>query len=666
MFLFKKIEKWPTKPQWKNFFNILSKKEKIVFSILLFLFISSFVFLISDFYLKNTKSVPSMGGTHIEGVIGQPRFINPVYANSDADRDISQLIFSGLMRYNENMEIVSDLIQNYEILDGGLTYKFYLKEKLFWQDKAALTADDIVFTIKTIQNPDYKSPLRADWVGVEVEKINDLAIKFTLKKPYASFIENCTLKILPKHIWEKITPENFALDPSNIDAIGSGIYMVKETKQDKSGKIKYITLEKNPLYHGQKPYISEIKFFFFDNESDLLSAAKYNKIEGFSTSYYLNPSLKWQSYYLSLPRYFAVFFNQNNSKPLIDKNVRIALNYAVNKKELAKKVFDLPDNSPIIDKIVIDSPILSNTYGFNPPTEIYGLNIEKANKLLDDAGYKDSNSDGVREKVIEKKAAFQFKSNLQKGSQNTEVKELQKCLAKLPDIYPAGEANGYFGDKTYEAVIKFQEKYAKDILEPAGVSKATGTVNKLTRDKLNQVCFGPDIETNELRFSLVTVDQVKIIEAAEELKKQLKEIGVALDILKFPISQIEQDYIKPRNYQMLLFGEVLGAIPDLLPFWHSSQKMDPGLNLSGYENKEADKLLEDARKNPDAGQRKQDLEQFQDIIISDAPAIFLYCPDYIYWASKNLEGITTQKIVDPSKRFTGIENWYILTKRIWK
>lgn len=666
MLLFPKIEKWPTKPQWMHFLNILSKKEKIVFFAFVFLLITSSIFLISNFYIKNTKVVPSSGGMHIEGVIGQPRFINPIYANSDADRDLTQLIFSGLMKYNENMEIVPDLIQNYEIENEGLTYKFYLKEKLFWQDKAAITADDIIFTIKTIQNPDYKSPLRANWVGVDVEKINDLTIKFTLKKSYASFIENCTLKILPKHIWEKVTPENFALDAANIRPIGSGIYMIKDMKQEKDGKIRYITLEKNPMYYGQKPYISEIQFMFFDDENEIISAAQYNKIKGFSTGYYLNSSLKWQSYYLSLPRYFAIFFNQTNSKPLTDKNIRMALNYATNKKEIAKKAFGLADNSPVLDKIIVDSPILPNIFGFKQPEKTYSFDLEKANKLLDDAGYKDTNNDGTREKTIEKKATFQFKSNLEKGSQSAEVKELQKCLARMPDVYPSGEANGYFGDKTYDAVVKFQEKYAKDILEPAGVSKATGSVNKLTRNKLNEVCFGPDVETNELKFTLITVDQGQLVKAAEELKSQLSKAGIMVEIQKFPISQIEQDYIKPRNYQMLLFGEVLGAIPDLLPFWHSSQKIDPGLNLSEYENKEADKLLEDARKNPDSEQRKTNLEQFQNILISDAPGIFLYCPDYIYWTARNLEGINTSKIVDPSKRFTGIENWYMRTKRIWK
>ena len=172
-FLF--IKKWPAKSQWRQFFKVLTKKEKIAFFAFFLLALGSFVFLLLNFYFKNTEIAPARGGTYTEGVIGQPRFINPVYANSDVDRDLVQLIFSGLMKYDENLQIVPDLVKGYpEIEEDGKVYKFYLKENLSWQDKTPLTADDIIFTVKTIQNPDFKSPLQANWVGVEVEKINDL------------------------------------------------------------------------------------------------------------------------------------------------------------------------------------------------------------------------------------------------------------------------------------------------------------------------------------------------------------------------------------------------------------------------------------------------------------------------------------------------------------
>ena len=126
------------------------------------------------------------------------------------------------------------------------------------------------------------------------------------------------------------------------------------------------------------------------------------------------------------------------------------------------------------------------------------------------------------------------------------------------------------------------------------------------------------------------------------------------------------DYIKPRAYDALLFGEVLGEIPDPLPFWHSLQKKDPGVNLAVYENKDVDALLEQARQTFDEGQRKEKLGQLQDILLQDAPAVFIYRPNFLYLTSGKIKGVETGLIVDPSKRFSDITEWYINTKKVWK
>ena len=660
---FNRVEKWPSKLQWRQFFKVLTKKERNLFLIFLILGFFSFIFLISTIYFKNTRIKPCQGGTHIEGVIGQPRFINPIYANSDADRDLVQLVFSGLMKYNEKMEIVPDLVSKYEIEEDGRIYKFYLKENLLWQDKFPLTADDVIFTIKTIQNQEYKSPIRANWLGVEVEKISDFGVKFSLKQPYSAFIENSTIKILPEHIWKNITPQNFPFEIYNLKPIGSGPYKVKEISSDKKNQVKSLILVKNPNYFGKEPYISEIKFLFFDNEKELIKAAKSEEIKGFSLSSPQKINGQWQSYFFSLPRYFAVFFNRNKIKALDDEKVRVALNYGTNKKEIIEILAGSEDS---IATEIVNSPVLPEIYGLQKPTASYDFNIEEAKKILDEAGYKDQNGDGVREKIIKKEFSFKFKSDLQLNSKGTEVEELQKCLAKFPDIYPSGEITGTFSAKTQEGVIKFQEKYAKEILEPAGFTKGTGLVSKNTRNKLNEVCFGDPNETLTLKFSLATVDQPQMVQVADILKNQWKVLGIELEIKKMPIDQLEQDYIKPRNYESLLFGEVLGAIPDPFPFWHSSQKKEPGLNLAIYENKDADKLLEENRTLLDWEGRKEKLNLFQNILIKDAAAVFLYDPDYLYWASKEIKGINIKKITDPSKRFLDIENWYIKTRRVWK
>jgi len=655
--------KFPTKNQWRQFFNILTFGEKVVFCFLIFLFFSSVTFIFVNFYYQKTEIKPTEGGEYIEGVVGFPRFINPIYAPaSDVDRDLVQLLFSGLMKYDLEGELQPDLVKNYEILEEGKVYEFSLKDNLFWQDGKSLTADDVIFTIEMIQNSDVKSPLRGSWLGIEVEKISDTALRFKLKNESSIFLENCTLKIIPKHVWENIPPQNFPLTTLNLNPIGSGIYQLANLLQDKNGKITSLELIENPLYFGKKPYIPKISFRFFDSEEKLISALERGEIKGFSPispAGFTNLTNSTNLYSFSLPRYFAVFFNLKNSKVLSEKEVRMALNYGTNKNEILRSVLSNFGE-------IVESPILPDLYQLKTPEKIYQFNIEEGKKLLEKAGFKDEDNDGFREKIIKKEPAFQFKSNLALGSRGKDVEELQKCLAKDSQIYPEGEISGYFGQKTKTAVIKFQEKYKDEILKPYDLEKGTGEVRGKTREKLNAICFESGEEKIPLKFSLTIVDENPFIEVATILKNQWEQLGAEIEIKKFDIATLERDVIRKRQFETLLFGEIMGLLIDPFPFWHSSQKGEVGLNLANYENKKADKLLETARISLDFEERKKNLEEFQGLIIEDAPAIFLYNPDYQYLVSKEIKGIKEGIIVDTSKRFSEIENWYIQTHRVWK
>lgn len=655
-------KKFPSFSQWTQIFKVLKKGERTFFLALVVLALISATYLATVLYLNSTKEAPAYRGSYIEGVVGQPRFINPVYGETnDIDRALIDLIYSGLMAYDKEGNITEDLVQNYQVSEDGKTYTFNLKPSIEWQDGTPLTADDVVFTIKTIQNSAYKSPLRANWLDVQVEKFSDSSFAFHLNSPYNSFLENCTVKIIPQHIWKNVLAENFALSSYNLQPVGSGLYAMSGISQTNSGFIKNISLKSNTKYYGKVPFISSVSFSFFENKEDLIKAANQKAIDGFSMSALDGSeppaaSKKFNVYSFAMPRYFAVFFNMQKSRILADSNIAKALSYSVDKQALAEAVKTL-ENEKIS---VVDSPILPGYFGFNSPETAYGLDAETAGKLLDKSGYT-MQENGQRAKPNNKKPSFQFKSYLKIGSSGNEVIELQGCLAKLDESFKElleNETNGKFGQGTDKAVTEFQKKYLPD-------STPTGEAGPSTRKKLNELCFAEQGGLLPLSINLVTINQSQLVKTANLLKDYWQKIGATVNLKIVEFSELKE-IIKGRDYDALLYGQALGSSPDLYPFWHSTQINDPGLNLSAYQNKNADKLLKEARETQDLLEKKQKYEELQEVILKDAPALFLYNPEYLYWASDKVKGIDTTKIVDPAKRFSNIENWYINTRRVWK
>jgi ABC-type transport system substrate-binding protein len=187
---FESQKKWPSKKQWLHFFKILGKKEKIIFSVFFLIFASSFIFLARSFYVEHTNVVPSDYGRIKEGVLGQPQYINPLYATlSDVDRDLTELVFSSLMTYDDNGNIVPDLVSDYRMEENGRSVEISIKENVKWHDNQPLNIDDVIFTIDLVQDPEFLSPLRTNWQGIEVEKLSDYKALFKLKQSYSGFEE---------------------------------------------------------------------------------------------------------------------------------------------------------------------------------------------------------------------------------------------------------------------------------------------------------------------------------------------------------------------------------------------------------------------------------------------------------------------------------------------
>lgn len=542
-------------------------------------FASLIAFPISAYY-HFTKLMPDFGGSFTEGLVGTPKHINPLLAQvNDVDRDLSSLIYPGLMKYNGEGKLEPGLAESYAVSEDGLIYTFTLKENLKWHDGEPITADDVIFTILTAQNADYDSFQRPNWQGVDVSKADNQTVIFKLKTKYAQFPGNTTLGILPKHIWGNIKPSNFALSEMNIKpTVGAGPYKFSKIKRDPLGSVKSFELTAFDKYYGGRSYISKIIFKFYASENELISAYNNNEINGLGSvspqkinSIRFLGQLKIKK--LKLPRYFAVFFNQNQSKQLSDGNVRLALSYATDKNEVLSKVLSGSGT-------IVDSPLLPGIIDIPESAEKYNFDVEKAKKLLDDADWRYSEENHVREKT------------------------------------PPPPKKG--------------EKLAEPV---------------------------------KLEIRLTTSNWPELVAVADQIKKQWGVIGARISVEILDLPELQQA-IKDRDYEALLFGEVLGLDPDPFSFWHSSQKRDPGLNLALYDNKTADKLLEEAKQTPDRFVRLSKYDEFQKLVAKDVPAIFLYSPDYLYAQPAKVKNSKASIISVPSDRFTDINQWYIKTKRV--
>ncbi len=637
---------------------MLTHTERILFASAALLFVAATGYLAVDAYRDNTVVTPAHGGSYHEGIQGELRQINPVYASSETERDVVQLLFEGLLTHTSDGELTPELATGYTVNEDRTQYTFTLRRNARWSDGDPITAEDIVWTISVLKDPAYQTGRIAEWLNVTAEKLGPYRVRFTLEEPYYAFPELATTKILPKHIWQDVPPQNFHLSPYNVRPVTSGPYTVKDIAQDDLGFITEMDLAPNPHYYGEGPYITDVALRFFDSRKKLLEAS--SELDGFSTAApLLQQPKRLTEYTAHMPRYFALFFNQESAKPLVNKSVRNAIRLAIDKQALAQKALN-GNGSPV------HSPFPEQFYTALPAATSSSVDIAEAKLALEEAGYNQLDESGIRYKDRTTEVDFRFTRALEHGDENTEVRELQKCLGRDSEVYSSGTVSGYFGDKTEQAVVRFQEKYAESILQPAGLEEGTGYVGESTREKLNELCARTTSEQTRLQFELVTVKQEQMLQSAETLQNQLREIGIQLDITALSLSTLSQERIKSRQYDILLFGHLLNAIPDPYTFWHSDQTMDPGLNLAQYTSERADELIVAARRATSQQEFATAITKLRRTIRDDIPAIFLYTPDFRYFVRSKVKGISVNKLADPAHRFTNIEKWFIKTKRVWK
>lgn len=172
--------------------------------------------------------------------------------------------------------------------------------------------------------------------------------------------------------------------------------------------------------------------------------------------------------------------------------------------------------------------------------------------------------------------------------------------------------------------------------------------------------------TNALEFSLTVPKIPFLVATADRLAETWTELGAKVNVIQVNPEEVAQRTIKNREYQAILFGNILNPLPDLYSFWHSNERFHPGLNLALYNNRRADQAIEAIRREMDADKREEELKNLQATIIADYPAVFLYSPSYVFATSKDLRGVEPRLLAETPDRFADSRLWYVKTARTLK
>lgn len=400
----------------RKVFSLMGQRERKAFVVMIVLTLITGVYSGTNLFTTYTKVAPANGGSYSEGIIGQPRFINPLLATSDVDQSIIKLVFSGLYRYNSDGDVVPDLADSYPtISEDGHTYTVKIKQNAKWHNGNPVTVDDVVFTIQTLQNQAYNSPRRSEWQSTIVSKVDDQTVSFQLTSASAPFLGNLTLPIMSKKAWENVSATDFVLSQGNIEALGSGPYVIKEVKKLEQGTVQSITLQSFSDYHNRRAYIDTVKLKFYENTEGVLNAIHGKQIDGFGFSPFdetvrldeANNQFKVTQ--IPLPQYQAVFFN-TSKKIFSDVSVRKALQTGTDIQAIIDTIYNgqgKPLNGPILSQHVSGLP---------EPT--ISTNVEQAKAMLDASGWKlpnDTNTNDPSKIVVRKKngqeLAFSLSTN---------------------------------------------------------------------------------------------------------------------------------------------------------------------------------------------------------------------------------------------------------------
>ncbi|MDD5166237.1 MAG: peptide-binding protein [Candidatus Omnitrophica bacterium] len=375
------------------------------------------------FFIYGSVFAQDYGDAIVAGSIADARTLIPILASDSASSEVSSMVFNGLVKYDKDINLIGDLAESWEIKNDGLVIVFHLRKNILWHDGQPFTAGDVEFTYKKLIDPNTKTPYSGDFERVKsFEVLDDYTVKVTYKEPFAPGLSSWGMPVIPKHLLktEDLNVTKFSRRP-----IGTGPYKFKSWKaQDK------IELESNRNYFEKRPYIDRYIYRVIPDESTIFLELQTQGLDsvGLTPLQYTrqtdNPFFKKYYRKFRIPSFSYVYLGYNLNNPKFsDLRVRQALNYAVDKAEIIKIVLlGLGE--------VATGPFIPQGWAYDKNVLPAPFDPQKAVKLLNEAGWVDSNGDGWLDKNGE---PFEFTIITNQGNEER-IKVAQIIQRRLKDI----------------------------------------------------------------------------------------------------------------------------------------------------------------------------------------------------------------------------------------
>lgn len=326
------------------------------------------------------KDGAKSGGVYVEGAIGNISTLNPLLAASEPEQAVSRLLFSSLYNYDVTGALHTDLAESMTVKDDKV-YTIKLRNAV-WHDGKKLTAEDVVYTINLIKNPQVRSPLRVNWLDISARAIDDSTVEFMLPAVYAGFSHALTFPVIPKHILQTVSPSSMREADFSSNPVGSGPFAVKRVQTSEStSSTDVVRMEPNTKYYGAVSTLSRLELRAYGNESLLVKAVNSGEVSaasGLSLSAADNIKSKQYSTKHWLLNKGVYLLMNNRSQTLQDARVRRALRYATDTSSIRATVGD--------NVARLDTPILQSQIAQKLPAAP-DHNLDKAKALLKEAGW---------------------------------------------------------------------------------------------------------------------------------------------------------------------------------------------------------------------------------------------------------------------------------------